>query len=378
MAFVDPPNLPFPFLNFATIVSIIPTVIFFIIFLWNYFRTRQQMFAFLAVTFMISIIQNFLAIRQVTLANPATAELFFIIAQMFKMFTLYFLLIVVEMFERNTAYSGRLTILTGIMAATVGAAITTISSPSPAVNYETFGDIIYVWFPARSTVRLLEGAFGLVAGLWLLIVLYRSWKRARSPKQKRLIVLILIGLFFCEILGSALPVVVDQFTIPDQVVLFALGGIEFSSNIGMFIIGYAFYRASRQPWLLQRQKVHLLLVYSKEGLDLYSKIFSDEMTPEDVTLLTGGFTAVTSMFQEATKTGDKVQSIQFEGRTLRLFNREFCVSALLVDYTTQASELALQKFTEEFEKKFDSELRNFSGNVSPFEKASSIADQYFS
>ncbi len=166
--------------------------------------------------------------------------------------------------------------------------------------------------------------------------------------------------------------------LPDQAILFAIGGIELNNNIGMFIIGLAFYRASKQPWLLQRQKVHLLLLYNKAGLDIFSKIFSEDITPEDVTLLTGGFTAVSSMFQEATKSGDKVQSIQFEGRTLRLLNREFFVSALLVDYTTQASELALQKFTEDFEKKFDNELRTFAGNVSKFEKARVIVDQYFS
>ncbi len=346
------------------------------IFLQDYFKTRQQMFAFLVGTFGLYLIQHFFAIRQSMANTQAEAELFFIIAQMLKMMTLYCLLIVLEMFERNTAYSGRLTFLTALVAATIGAAI-----GNPAVRTDIINGIYLVRFAGRSPVRLLQGLFGLVAGIWLLVVLFRSYRRARAPKQKRLIVLILVGLFFCEILGSAVPVAVEQIgegPIPDQTILFAIMGIEFNGNVGMFIIGYAFYRAKQQPWLLQRQKVHLLLVYSKEGLDLYSKIFSDEMTPEDVTLLTGGFTAVSSMFQEATKTGDKVQAIQFEGRTLRLLNRELFVSALLVDYTTQASELALRKFTEEFEQKFHDQLAKFAGNVSPFEKASTIADQYFS
>ncbi len=369
-------DLPFSTFSILNFISIIPTVIFFVLFLRDYIKTRQQMFAFLVGTFGLYLIQHFFAIRQAMATSQADAELFFIIAHLFKMLTLYCLLIVLEMFERNNPFSGRITLLTALLAATIGAVIS-----DPSVNTVFSSGIYFVRFAGGSPVRILQGIYGLIAGIWLFIVLSRSYKRARAPKQKRLIVLILVGFLFYAMLGSFLPAVVQQLAegpIPDQTVLFAISGIEFSSNIGMFIIGYAFYRASKQPWLLQRQKVHLILVYSKEGLDLYSKIFSTEISPDDVTLLTGGFTAVTSMFQEATKTGDKIQSIQFEGRTLRLLNRDLFIAALLVDYTTQASELALRKFAEEFEQKFHEQLRTFAGNVSVFEKASTIAEQYFS
>jgi hypothetical protein len=376
MQFQGPVQLPFTLLSILNMVSLIPTVIFFVLFLRDYFKTKQQMFAFLATTFALFLIQHFFAIQQVTSSIQTDAELYFILSQIFKILTFYCILIVMEMFERNTPYSGRVTILTALMAATLGVII---SNPSVTTLNIDGGWVVSFGHPSAG--RLLQGLFGLVAGLWILLVLFRSYKRAKSPKQKRLILLIFVGLFFCEILGGTLPVAVDQIRVDimaDHTILFLTGSFEFNGTIGMLIIAYAFYRASKQPWLLQRQRVHLLLVYSKEGLDLYSRIYSDEISSSDVTLLTGGFTAVTSMFQEATKTGDKVQAIQFEGRTLRLLNRELFVSALLVDYTTQASELALQKFTEEFEKKFENELRKFAGNVSPFEKASAIAEQYFS
>ena len=366
----------FPLLSFATFVSILPTIIFLLLFLHEYMKTKQQMFLFLVGTLAVYTIQHFFGIRSGLVTTETDAEISFLLFQMLKMLTLYCLLLVLEMFERNTPFSGRVTVLTAIVAATIGAGIS-----NPSVKTQIISGLYYVHFVGRSPVRLLQGLFSLVAGLWLLIVLLRSFRNARSPKQKRLIVLIAVGLFFCQILGSALPVViglVEEDVISNQAILFLIMGIEFNNNIGMFIIGYAFYRASKQPWLLQRQKVHLLLVYSKEGLDLFSKIFSNEITPEDVTLLTGGFTAVASMFQEAMKTADKVHSIQFERRTLRLLNRADFISALLIDYPTQASELALQKFTEEFEKQYGDKLRNFTGNVSQFEKATLLADQYFS
>jgi hypothetical protein len=146
----------------------------------------------------------------------------------------------------------------------------------------------------------------------------------------------------------------------------------------MFMVGWGFYRVSKHPWLLQRQQVHLLIVISNDGLDIFSKIFRPDITPDDVTLLTGGFSAVSSMFQEATKISGTLQAILFEGKELHLLRREFFTTAILVDYSTQASDVALLKFTSDFEAQFGENLSNFSGNVSQLEPAGAIADTYFS
>ena len=363
-----------PVLNVMTMLSTIPTMIFFGFFLRDYLKTKQQIFACLVVTFGFYLVQHFATAQQGLFDNQANAELFFIITRIFNLLTLYCLLMVLELFERNTPFSGRITILTMIMAAMLGAIAT-----NPEVISEKVGDFWFVRFPFDGSIRIIQVIFGVVSISWFFTVLIRSYRRAKAPKQKHLIILIVAGLLFYEFLGSVIPVGMEQIaTHPDEYIIFLIGTIEFSGNIGMFLIGYAFYRASKEPWLLQRQKVHLLLVYSKDGLDLFSKIFSDEIAPDDVTLLTGGFTAVSSMFQEVTKSQAKVQAIQFEGRILRLINRELFITALLVDYTTKASELALQKFSEEFDQKFADQLRKFAGNVSVFESASTIAEKYFS
>ena len=129
---------------------------------------------------------------------------------------------------------------------------------------------------------------------------------------------------------------------------------------------------------MQRQQIHLLLVYSKQGLDLFSKIFRSDMSPSDVTLLTGGFSAITSLFQEMTKSSGEMQTILFENKELRLLKRKDFIVAILEEYATQASQLALEKFADEFENEYGDALEEFSGNVSQFQSAVSIANKYFS
>jgi hypothetical protein len=124
--------------------------------------------------------------------------------------------------------------------------------------------------------------------------------------------------------------------------------------------------------------VDLLAVYDHGGLSLYSKSFSKEIRPDDTVLLAGAFSAVTSLIEESTKSTGNVESILLQGKELRVVNREGFVCALLVEYTTQASEWALKKFTLDFEMKFRDSLTNFSGEISEFKTAEEIVMKYFS
>ncbi len=93
-------------------------------------------------------------------------------------------------------------------------------------------------------------------------------------------------------------------------------------NIGILIIGIAFLRISKNPWLLQRQRVYFLVVYSHDGINLYSKIFSKEIISNDTVLLAGAFSAVTSLIGDCTKSAGNVKSILLEGKQLRIINQK--------------------------------------------------------
>ncbi len=145
----------------------------------------------------------------------------------------------------------------------------------------------------------------------------------------------------------------------------------------MIIIGITFFKASKKPWLLQIQRIHMLLVYSESGIQIYSKTFGNQITIKDTELLIGAFSAISSLFKETTKTTGFIETIIFEGRELKIIKKEHFLCALLVDYTTQASNMAHKNFTNDFKSKFSKQLENFVGEVSEFSKADSIVGTYF-
>jgi hypothetical protein len=209
-------------------------------------------------------------------------------------------------------------------------------------------------------------------------MLIKSYKSAWSEKQKKLIKWVFTGLIIIAFLPS-FSYIIEQIigrSIIQTVGRELLNGLFHS--IGMLIIGIAFIRISKNPWLLQRQRASVIMVYSHEGILIYSKSFTKNVNPDDLILLSGGFTAVTSMFKEVTKTSGQVKAIVLEGNELRIFNRKNFLCAILVDYNTQASELAHMKFTEMFENLFSEQLENFSGEISEFERAETITKQIFS
>ena len=66
-----------------------------------------------------------------------------------------------------------------------------------------------------------------------------------------------------------------------------------------------------------------------------------------------------------------------EGKLLKIINRKSFICALLVEYLTPASEVAHEKFVEDFENEFHEVLENFSGEVTNFQAADKISEKYF-
>ncbi len=359
-------------LLFPPIILITPSIVLFIIFLRNFIKTRQRMFSYLTLLFITYLIKHFFQVGHFLKEFEETAELNFVLFQVFEMLISYILIFILEMFETDIYFSKRQMLLTILAFLTIGGMLINPGLVSYPLENRTI-----VSFPI--SIIIMQIIFNTVAGIWLIFMLDRSRKSAQSYKQKKLIKWLFAGLLFAVILPS-FPIIFREQSesIPP---IFSTGMVLLQNifqNIGMLIIGIAFLRVSKSPWLLQRQKIHLLVVYAHGGVSLYSKVFSKELAFDDTLLLSGGFSAVTSMFEEVTKTPGKVKAILLEGKELRIINKETFLSALLVEYTTQASELAHEKFTEEFEKRFIYELNNFAGDVSIFKPAEEIAKQYFS
>lgn len=253
---------------------------------------------------------------------------------------------------------------------------------NPTLDVVEVSGAYYIGFENRSAISIASTLFYLIASVWIVSTLIQSYRSAHSKKQKKMIIWLSLGLLMAVLMPSI------QYIISPPAELQAENRAVFSMNMvifreiiqsaGMVIIGFAFLKISKYPWLLQRQRTHLLIVYSNSGICLYNKAFDKDITDDDLLLLAGGFSAITSLFQEATKATGSVKSIAIEDRELRIINRTQFLCALLVDYSTRASELAHEKFALEFEKIFYNALEQFEGEITEFKKAEPIATKYFS
>jgi hypothetical protein len=301
----------------------------------------------------------------------------FLLGTVLNLLTIYVLIMMFEMFENNTVFTPRQTILTALTFIIIGGVLN-----DPSLGIVKASERYFIEFERFSAISLSSLAFYTVSSLWIISSLFRGYKSAQSVKQKKLIMWLSIGL----LLAVLLPSIQYAFTQPPeaQVERRAAFSLHLSllraifQSAGMIIIGVAFLKVSKYPWLLQRQRTHFISVYSHEGVCLFSKAFDENITEDDLLLLSGGFSAVANLFQEATRATGKVKSISIEDQELRIINREHFLCALLVDYSTRASELAHEKFTITFEEKFRDKLEHFDGEITSFQKAEPVASRYFS
>lgn len=316
---------------------------------------------------------HFFEVGQAFVQNEMAAKFNFIMIQILRMLMLYILVVVLEFYSQNILFSGKQTILAVLAFIAIGGMIS-----SPNLETEIIGARYIISFAHLSPIIIAETIFNLGASIWLIVMLRRNLNAASSREQKMTIYFLFIGLILGVFLAS-FPNLIQSVAGARRVRLLYFD-IIFGSiiqNIGILTIGFTFYRVSHNPWLLQQQKVYLLVVYSHDGVELFSKSFSEEITSNDLMLLAGGFSAISSMFQEITDAEGIIKAILLEDKELRIIKKEHFISALLVDYSTEATEEAHKSFANEFETQFETELENFTSEVTQFQAAKKIVNKYF-
>lgn len=360
-------------LGIIAVLLIIPTIILLTIFLFKYIKTHLKMFVYLTMLYIFYLINNFFQASQFFAQTEEVAVLFFKITESTKLLMLLSLILIFEIFYKNTQFSYRQTITTVLAFSIIVGLIS-----SPELHTQAISSGFFVGLQRFSLIMILELIFILISTTFILIMLIRSIKSVWVSKQKQLIIALLIGSLIGVLFPSIPTVFIEQSPIVEQSNFFTILLFQaITQNIGILIIGVAFLSVSKDPWLLQRQKIYFLIVYSNDGINLYSRLFSKDINPEDIVLLSGAFSAVTSIIKESTNTTGKVKAILLEGKELRLITRKNFICALLVEYSTQASIWAQNKFTIEFEMKYKDKLNNFDGEISGFDSADKIADKYF-
>ncbi len=350
-----------------------PLLVLSIIIIYKYIKTRQKILGYLIALFTLFFTSRILLLSQYFSSTLERAIIYFTIAEISKMLLLYVLLLLFEMFYRNTQFSRRETFVTILIFMIIGGLL----SEPPLEIFNNFGGFV-IDLKFFSFVKIMEIIFSVFATLFLLYLLILSAKSAWNKKQKRAIIIILIG----SVIGVTIPTLLEIIL----EIAFIKADIDVVSNqyiqaipitLGVLTICGAFLSISNNPWLLQHQKIYFLIVYSHEGITLYSKSFSEKITHNDIHILAGVFSAISSLIKDGAKTTGMVESIALEKKQLRIINREKFICSLLVEYSTQASEEAHKKFVLDFERQFQNDLDFFDGEVSAFNNADKIIEKYF-
>lgn len=354
-------------------ILLIPTVLLSFHFVREAIRQKKKIFFSLSALFIMYLAMHFFEVGQAFVQTEMTAKFNFIMIQILRMLMLYILVVVLEFYSQNILFSGKQTILAIIAFIAIGGMIST-----PNLETEVIGARYIISFVHLSPIIIAETIFNLTASIWLIVMLRRNLKAASNKQQKLTTIFLFIGLILGVFLASV-PNLIQSVAGARRARLLYFD-IIFGSiiqNIGILTIGFTFYRVSHNPWLLQQQKVYFLVVYSHDGVELFSKSFSEEITPNDLMLLAGGFSAISSMFQEITNAEGIIKAILLEDKELRIIKKEHFISALLVDYSTEATEEAHNSFANEFGNEFETALENFTSEVSQFDAAKKIVNQYF-
>ena len=346
---------------------------FFAYFLKKYLDTKHKMFRYLTVLFLTFLFRNIFQFGVLIFDSTEFAVSCFILREIFDMLVLYSLIVLLEVFEKDVSFSTRQSIMTILVFMAIGAML---STPTFVIDENNpYG----IKFGNNELIGGIQLIFYIVAGIWLSIMLYQNHKTAWSVRQKKLILWLSLGVF-CAIFFpfiSYLIIIIEAY-MNSPLMYISIGTLPLVRNLGIIFIGIAFLKASKEPWLLQRHRIHFLIVYSKDGIQLFSKVFNEKLTSERTMLLAGGFSAITSIFKEATETTGSIKSIVLEDKELQIINNPHFLCAILVDFSTQASEIAHNNFASEFELKFKEELELFNGEVSKFSSAEEIIKKYFS
>jgi len=128
-----------------------------------------------------------------------------------------------------------------------------------------------------------------------------------------------------------------------------------------------------------------LYIFSIHGVGLYYHSF--EKSPEgeekeekremDEDLISGALTGVVAIISEITQSKQQLRKIDKEGYHLLFSFGKYHIACLISNMDLPVLLKKLDEFSKDFEIKFGKDLKNFVGNVSPFDSTKYLIDKYF-
>ncbi|MHC1590625.1 MAG: hypothetical protein ACXQS8_00905, partial [Candidatus Helarchaeales archaeon] len=120
----------------------------------------------------------------------------------------------------------------------------------------------------------------------------------------------------------------------------------------------------------------LMIIDRNTGVSIHSHYFTEKELDTD---LVGGFlTAIQSFGMEISEKDTKMKRLAYEHFEIELKTGKFITVALITQgYPDKLTLKRVDDFLDTFEKKYENELENFVGNLTPFEGVAKLVQDTF-
>ena len=121
---------------------------------------------------------------------------------------------------------------------------------------------------------------------------------------------------------------------------------------------------------------HIYLFTSSGGIVLFDQPFklAEELEPS---LVTGGLASLTSIIQEITKEETKIKIIEQEKMNILLEHGNYITGALVTEENYLSLRKKLKSLITNVEEKYLKQLKNFNGDIVPFENIVELIEKCF-
>ena len=160
---------------------------------------------------------------------------------------------------------------------------------------------------------------------------------------------------------------------------------------GFVIVILLVWMMAMKEFLISKEKnwssaIINLYVFSVHGIGLYNYNFEKSPQGEekekkkemDEGIISGALTGVVAIISEITQSKKQLRKIDKEGYHLLFSFGKYHVTCLISRMDLPVLLKKLDEFSKDFEIKFGKYLKNFVGNVTPFDSTKYLVDKYFS
>lgn len=283
-------------------------------------------------------------------------------------------LLFIDYFENERMSTNRVALFIGSLCSyIVGVSILTVLSSS-VIDTEMFDFL--------NMLILLIAPFFLVSVTIIGCRVLQNCKAyAYDDKHRQQLTLMQLSLI-CFFLFTSIYITVYNLVLPylelppDQVQIFLVVPQDISLSVGAVLLWLAYARSSRVAFL-QSQRMHKLIVVNYAGLPIFSYDFLSVEHSIDDTLISGGITAVSSLFGESLGVSSGIDSISLEGIEMMMENYEKFAVILFTERISGFLKKAITEFGSNFDTKYSHLISDGGVDVSSFVGTEILVEQAF-